>query len=106
MLRPAHGPNPIYLCDTQVGQGMIENGYVTRVSRGLKAQGRNSNHSARAKSEFRGGDSMYRFDTVGISPFQVCVCEDCYFCCYFVRPLSLSLCCSGCTVGIFFFVYI
>ena len=50
---------------------MIENGYVTRVSRGLKAEGRNFNHSERAKSEFRGGDSMYRFDTVGISPFQV-----------------------------------
>eukprot|EP00752_Nemacystus_decipiens_P010484 g9341.t1 len=56
----------------QVGQRLIEHGYITRVSRELKAQQmRHFAYSERTKSEFRGGDSLYRFDTLRISPFQL-----------------------------------
>lgn len=55
-----------------MGQRLIDHGYISRVSRELKAQQVNHfGHSERAKSEFRSGGSFYRFDDVRISPFQV-----------------------------------
>lgn len=60
------------LSSHQVGQRLIEHGYVARVSRELKAQQvRHFANTERTKNEFRGGDSLYRFDTLRISPFQV-----------------------------------
>lgn len=56
----------------QVGQRLIEHGYISRVSRELKAThvGHFAN-TEKAKNEFRGGHSLYRFDTLRVSPFQV-----------------------------------
>ncbi|CAN0063054.1 unnamed protein product [Scytosiphon promiscuus] len=56
----------------EVGQRLIEHGYIARVSRELKAQQvRHFANAERTKNEFRGGDSLYRFDTLRISPFQL-----------------------------------
>lgn len=56
----------------QMGQRMIESGYVSRVSRALKAQEvRHFGRAQKAKREFRGGESIYRFDTLRISPYLV-----------------------------------
>ncbi|CAM9450974.1 unnamed protein product, partial [Ectocarpus sp. 6 AP-2014] len=56
----------------QVGQRLIEHGYIARVSRELKAQQvRQFALPDKRKSEFRGGHSLYRFDMLRISPFQL-----------------------------------
>ncbi|CAN0533120.1 unnamed protein product, partial [Ectocarpus sp. 12 AP-2014] len=56
----------------QVGQRLIEHGYIARVSRELKAQQvRQFALPDKRKTEFRGGHSLYRFDMLRISPFQL-----------------------------------
>lgn len=56
----------------QMGQRMIESGFVIRVSRELKAQEmRHFGRQQKAKREFRGGNSFYRFDKLAISPYLV-----------------------------------
>ncbi|CAN0102820.1 unnamed protein product, partial [Ectocarpus fasciculatus] len=56
----------------QVGHCLIEHGYIARVSRELKAQQmRQFAFPEKTKSEFRGGHSLYRFDMLRISPFQL-----------------------------------
>ncbi|CAM9950433.1 unnamed protein product, partial [Ectocarpus sp. 4 AP-2014] len=56
----------------QVGQRLIEHGYIARVSRELKAQQvRTFALPDKRKTEFRGGHSLYRFDMLRIGPFQL-----------------------------------
>lgn len=56
----------------QMGQRMIEEGYVLRISREFKAQElRHFGRQQKAKRHFRSGDAIYRFDNLRISPFLV-----------------------------------